>query len=374
MSLGVDQPVPSRRRRHSGNLIPISANAVRTVADLAVQAPPRPKSTPPNERRPRQRRRHDPALHEDGDDGDREVMQIDADSDISSSAPSSPVEPLADAQNNAAASAADRPTRPLPAKARKMMNSNGSNNPLLQTANPHMLPVQAHVPKGGVASSQRRLFVILEQACLEAYRVSSGGKGKGGREGDVKYALLNCDDHQGILAKTGRDIADARPDITHQCLLTLLDSPLNKAGLLQVYIHTAKGVLIEVNPHVRIPRTFKRFSGLMVQLLHKLSIRGVNGPEKLLKVIMNPVTDHLPVNTIKLTLSGDAPTVRLSKYLPTLPETHSVAVFVGAMARGRDDFADGLVDEKISISDFPLSASVACGKFCCALEELWDIV
>mgnify|MGYP002717791355 FL=1 len=48
-----------------------------------------------------------------------------------------------------------------------------------------------------------------------------------------------------------------------QCLLTLLDSPLNKAGRLQVYIHTAKGVLIEVNPAVRIPRTFKRFSGLM---------------------------------------------------------------------------------------------------------------
>ena len=30
-----------------------------------------------------------------------------------------------------------------------------------------------------------------------------------------------------------------------------------------MYIRTAKGVLIEVNPHVRIPRTFKRFSGLM---------------------------------------------------------------------------------------------------------------
>jgi len=38
--------------------------------------------------------------------------------------------------------------------------------------------------------------------------------GGGGKE--AKYALLNCDDHQGILAKTGRDIADARPDITHQ--------------------------------------------------------------------------------------------------------------------------------------------------------------
>lgn len=32
------------------------------------------------------------------------------------------------------------------------------------------------------------------------------------------------------------------------------------------------------------------------------------------------------------------------------------------MARGRDDFADHVVDEKISISEYPLSASVACGK------------
>ena len=137
---------------------------------------------------------------------------------------------------------------------------------------------------------------------------------------------------------------------------------MNKAGFLQVYIHTAKGVLIEVNPSVRIPRTFKRFSGLMVQLLHKLFIRGVNGPEKLLKVIKNPVTAHFPPNTFKLTLSSDSKTVRLSEYLPKLPQDASIAVFVGAMARGRDDFADAVVDEKISISNYGLSASVACGK------------
>lgn len=261
----------------------------------------------------------------------------------------------------------DRPTRPLPTTKRRVIPTN-----------PTMVPVQPTVPRNPVQkSATRRLIVVLEQACLEAYKVSSGSASRGGpgREGkDAKYALLNCDDHQGILAKTGRDIADARPDITHQCLLTLLDSPLNKAGRLQVYVHTAKGVLIEINPHVRIPRTFKRFSGLMVQLLHRLSIRGVNGSEKLLKVIKNPVTDHFPANTHKITLSGDAQTVKLTKYLPTLPETHSIAVFVGAMARGKDDFADGIVDEKISISDYALSASVACGKFCCALEDLWDIV
>jgi len=139
----------------------------------------------------------------------------------------------------------------------------------MPSVNPSMVPVQAHVPRGPAAmNGPRRLFVVLEQACLEAYKVSSKpSNGRNGREGEAKYTLLNCDDHQGILAKTGRDIADARPDITHQCLLTLLDSPLNKAGRLQVYIHTVKGTLIEVNPHVRIPRTFKRFSGLMGQLM-----------------------------------------------------------------------------------------------------------
>ena len=40
---------------------------------------------------------------------------------------------------------------------------------------------------------------------------------------------------------------------------------------------------VAVSPHTRIPRTFKRFCGLMVQLLQKLSIRASNGPEKLFK-------------------------------------------------------------------------------------------
>jgi hypothetical protein len=71
---------------------------------------------------------------------------------------------------------------------------------------------------------------------------------------------------------------------------------------------------------------------------------------------------HHSLNCAPVALSADARTVRLSDHLRVIPETHSIAVFVGAMARGRDDFADGIVDEKISISNYSLSASVACGK------------
>ncbi|KAF4389718.1 hypothetical protein F8388_009851 [Cannabis sativa] len=49
-----------------------------------------------------------------------------------------------------------------------------------------------------------------------------------------------------------------------KALLAILDSPLNKAGRLKgLYIRTEKGVLIEVKPKTHLPRTSKRFYGLM---------------------------------------------------------------------------------------------------------------
>lgn len=74
-------------------------------------------------------------------------------------------------------------------------------------------------------ASEKRLIVVLELANLETIKI-----------GKV-YELLNCDRHKNHLLKYKRDPnANARPDITHQCLLMLLDSPLNRAGLLQVMI------------------------------------------------------------------------------------------------------------------------------------------
>lgn len=47
----------------------------------------------------------------------------------------------------------------------------------------------------------------------------------------------------------------------------ILDSPVNKSGRLKtIYVSTSKGILFEVKPHARIPRTYKRFAGLMGRL------------------------------------------------------------------------------------------------------------
>ena len=164
---------------------------------------------------------------------------------------------------------------------------------------------------------------MIENATLEVV--------KAGKD----HQLLNCDDHQHIIRKAGKNIADCRPDITHQCLLALLDSPLNKAGLLQVYIHTAQNVLIEVNPQIRIPRTFKRFCGLMVKLLFKLKIRSASGDATLLKVIRNPIVDHLPPGCRKIACSFSAnKLVDLKDYVPMLPKDEPICFSIGGFAHG----------------------------------------
>jgi rRNA small subunit pseudouridine methyltransferase Nep1 len=207
--------------------------------------------------------------------------------------------------------------------------------------------------------SEKRLIVILEGAHLETCKSHKD------------FELLNIDEHRGILNKAGRDFSTARPDITHQCLLMLFDSPLNRAGLLQVYIRTANNVLIEINPSTRIPRTFKRFAGLMVQLLHKYSITAAESTVKLLKVIKNPVTDHLPPGCRKvlMSFSADKKPVKPSTLVPEGEEP--ICIVVGAIAKGA--IVTDYTEENISISNYPLSAALTCTKLCDAFENAWGI-
>jgi len=206
--------------------------------------------------------------------------------------------------------------------------------------------------------NEKRLIVILENAQLETVKVGKS------------FELLNPDEHSHILRKNGREIGNCRPDISHQCLLMLFDSPLNRAGLLQVYIHTENNVLIEINPQTRIPRTFKRFAGLMVQLLHKFSVRAAETSAKLMKVIKNPITDHLPAGCRKVATSYSAE--KPIKPSELVPQDAPIAFIVGAMAHGqiKADYAE----QTVAISNYPLSAALTCTKICSAFEDSWGIL
>jgi rRNA small subunit pseudouridine methyltransferase Nep1 len=73
-------------------------------------------------------------------------------------------------------------------------------------------------------------------------------------------------------------------------------------------------------------------------------------------------------------MSSDSPVTRVSDYVTTLPKDEPVVFFIGAMAHGEDNWVDDIVDDKISISEYPLSASVTCAKLTNAYEDLWNVL
>jgi rRNA small subunit pseudouridine methyltransferase Nep1 len=226
------------------------------------------------------------------------------------------------------------------------------------------------------------LIIILDQATLETVKNKRG-----------VYELLNCDDHRELCKKKLRkDPNEFRPDILHQELLALLDSPLNKAGLLKVYISTKKNVLIDVHASIRIPRTYKRFAGLMVQLLHKMKIKAATGGDEssssgtaLLKVIKNPVSQYLPAGTRCFGMSSQGTLYRPSALARALvpadvksDEASSLpptCFIIGAMSTGHVTMEDYPYMEKmISLSEYPLSGAAAISRLMAAIEEQWGVV
>ncbi|PHT40509.1 Ribosomal RNA small subunit methyltransferase NEP1 [Capsicum baccatum] len=211
-------------------------------------------------------------------------------------------------------------------------------------------------------TSKPGVIFIIERASLEIAKI---GK---------TYQLLNSDEHSNFLKKNGRNPSDYRPDIAHQAMLSILDSRVNKAGRLKaLYVKTEKGVLFEVKPHVRIPRTFKRFAGIMLQLLQKLSITAVGKREKLLRVIKNPVTQYLPIDCRKIGFSHSSEKlVDIQDYVNGVNNDTNLVFVVGAMAHGKID--KDYVEDYLSVSDYPLSAAYCISMITNAVERKWKIL
>jgi rRNA small subunit pseudouridine methyltransferase Nep1 len=229
-------------------------------------------------------------------------------------------------------------------------------------------------PSVGAPKSKTKgqpIIVLLDQATIETVKNRRG-----------VYELLNCDDHRDLCKKKlHKDPNLFRPDILHQELLALLDSPLNKAAMLKVYIQTTKRVLIDVNPAIRIPRTYKRFAGLMVQLLHKMKIKASSESTTLLKVIKNPFSQYLPPGTRCHGMSCQgtlySPIALAKSLLPPLPDEGKAPTcfVVGAMSTGHITIEDHpYIESMISISEYPLSGAAALSRIAGGIEQYWGIV
>jgi len=144
-----------------------------------------------------------------------------------------------------------------------------------------------------------------------------------------------------------------RPDITHRILLTVLDHPLNKRGLLEIYVYTRnRGELIWVNPDVRLPLDYYRFEGLMIQLLEKGRVPPNTG--ELIKIVREKTLEDIVEKPIIMEKEGRL----FTDYNPK--DLLGRTIIVGAFQRG--DYSPKvkkLTNEYISIYEETLLASTA---------------
>ncbi len=160
------------------------------------------------------------------------------------------------------------------------------------------------------------------------------------RRGKKPTELLLDQNHHGqSMLKLENHERRGRPDIAYLCLMTLLESPLCKGGLLRVYIHLQDGRIIETNPSVRLPRNYDRFVGLFEQiLLHgKVPPKGDSLlwiTDYTLSSLLEKIQGKDESISILATEGGKKTSLKqLSNIFPT-DETQNVVIGVGAFPHG----------------------------------------
>lgn len=92
-----------------------------------------------------------------------------------------------------------------------------------------------------------------------------------------------------------------RPDLVHISLLSILSTPLFLKNLVDVYIHTIDDKVIFIGEQVHIPKSYRRFEGLITKLYQEKEIKydKKDSNKYLLKIEKNMTFDMLVDKVIK---------------------------------------------------------------------------
>ncbi|TRY51842.1 Uncharacterized protein CTYZ_00002042 [Cryptosporidium tyzzeri] len=180
------------------------------------------------------------------------------------------------------------------------------------------------------------------------------------------------------------DSNEFRPDIIHNSLLMLLDSPLCKSGCLSdILILNLDGKLIRVSPKFRVPRSFKVFSKVFSEFLSS-----PNGELKLpdeentvlISLLNSSIEEYLSNSKVVVGLSRVAKKVSLQEFCRNEIATKirngadSINFVIGASAINNScgQFTSKFT-HYISLSDISMPSYICCTKICSEMEELLGI-
>jgi rRNA small subunit pseudouridine methyltransferase Nep1 len=212
------------------------------------------------------------------------------------------------------------------------------------------------------------LTLILAESALETIpkelwghpEVRSHSKRRGKSPSQM---LLDRSYHHHAMRSLKDGLKRGRPDIVHLCLLAALGSPLNREGLLRLYVHTINDHVISIAPETRLPKNFNRFVGLMEDLFEHGRVPPSGEPLLTLqaKALSSLIDELKPSYIVMFDRPGEAKTVE--EAVSSLAMHERPAAIVGAFPHeGFSEKALSLANEVVCVDREVLDAWVVVSR------------
>jgi rRNA small subunit pseudouridine methyltransferase Nep1 len=219
------------------------------------------------------------------------------------------------------------------------------------------------------------LILVLADAALQRvpHEISSHPQVKKYAKRRGKHAeevLLDRSFHHSAMKRLPRTRNDifpekmGRPDIVHNTLLQVLETPLNWENKLRVLIHTQDEYLININQKIRLPKNYVRFVGLIEQLFEQKKLPLTGEPLLTLeRVTAKQVVSRVePTKIIGLSKLGRPRLLR--NVADDICSLEKPMVLIGAFPRGHfSRNTSRIIDETYSVDRSSLDAWVVAGRF-----------
>jgi rRNA small subunit pseudouridine methyltransferase Nep1 len=178
-----------------------------------------------------------------------------------------------------------------------------------------------------------------------------------------------------MLAKRGYPIPVekmGRPDIVHNTLLQVLETPLNWEGHLRVLVQTQDDYIITINPKVRLPKNYIRFIGLIEQLFAQKRVPGEGEPLLSLEKGDVPKLVRMVAPTKVFGFSTSGKPALMRAVADQASKLKNPLTLIGAYPRGHfTEQTRRSTDEMFSVDRESLDAWVVAGRFVYDFE--WSI-
>jgi rRNA small subunit pseudouridine methyltransferase Nep1 len=194
--------------------------------------------------------------------------------------------------------------------------------------------------------------------------------------------LLDKSYHHSAMLRSGLESywKRGRPDIIHFALMEALSTPLFLKNMLKVYVHTVKNKLIVIGDNLRIPKSYFRFEGIMINLFKEKIIKSPDDDNMLLELHDNITFEQFIINEVRpdklIGLSSDGVKSSAEEIVSrnNIKNSNHIAFVVGGFPKGHfSEDTSRVFSYSFSISELELEAHVVIARILYECEKILDL-